>query len=218
MSRTPTLPEMLNRTRDLAAADIRVSLPGVITRWDPSTQLADVQPQISDRVENDDGSITDVQLPVIPNCPVQFPGAGGMRLTFPVAVGDTCLIVFADRAVDTWQAQGGQQAPIDMRRHNLTDAFVLLGYHPNNKAWTGVDAGAITLGKDGSSADFVALAQKVLDQLNNMASAFNNHTHVLTIAVAAQSGSGGTGTGSAAPPVAQMNPASVASGAVKING
>jgi len=66
----------------------------------------------------------------------------------------------------------------------------------------------------GSTTDFVALAQKVLTQLNNMATTFNGHTHVLTtstiIATVAM-----PGTGTAAAPISQMSPQSVAASKVK---
>lgn len=73
-----------------------------------------------------------------------------------------------------------------------------------------------------SGAEFVALAQKVLDELNDVKtdldsvkSTFDGHTHILTIA--AQAGAGGTGT--AAPPAtgipAPHTPASVAASKVK---
>ena len=32
-----------------------------------------------------------------------FPGGGGFALTFPVAAGDECLVVFASRCIDDYE-------------------------------------------------------------------------------------------------------------------
>jgi hypothetical protein len=51
-----------------------------------------------------------------------------VTLTFPVAEGDECLVVFASRAIDGWWQSSGVQPPIEARMHDLSDGFVLLGF------------------------------------------------------------------------------------------
>ena len=58
---------------------------------------------------------------------MQFPGAGGYRITFPVAEGDTGLLLFAESSLDKWLVSGGTVDPEDDRRHDLTDAVFLPG-------------------------------------------------------------------------------------------
>jgi phage gp45-like len=63
-----------------------------------------------------------------------------------------------------------------------------------------------------AGADFVALAQRVLDELNDIRAKFDQHTHMVTT-----SGSPSSHTGTAAAPSAAMGPASpVAASKVKV--
>lgn len=174
-SPSPTLAEVLNSLSERIKADVRVAVPGEVQRYDAATQLADVKPQIVDRVENDLGELEDRPVPVIPNVPVLFPGCAGFHLTFPIAKGDTVLLVFNDRSIDAWQSGGGDTAPADARRHHLTDAVAIPGLHPNNAAIQGgTDGSVITIGSDSGSGDFVATAQRVLDLLNQLKTAIHN--------------------------------------------
>ena len=210
-SRTPTFAELLNLLAERAAGSIRVGLPGRVERYDSAKQLADVQPLVADQYEAEDGTPTAVRLPVITNVPVIFQGAGGMRITFPVQVGDTVWIMFSDRSLDAWLDQGGETQPTDPRRHHLSDAVCFPGLHSNNKPWSGAESGVITLGSDSGAADFVALNQKVLDALGDFASKFNGHTHTTP------SGPSGTPT-AAAVPTTIVAPANVGSATVKVKG
>ena len=52
---------------------------------------------------------------------------GGFFLTFPVAAGDECLLVFSERAINFWYQNGGQQLPSKYRLHHLSDAIAFVG-------------------------------------------------------------------------------------------
>jgi len=110
--------------------DIHTCLPGKIVSFDTDTQIAEIQPLIKRKFIDDDTR----DLPVCINCPVMFPRAGGFVITFPVTVGDECLIAFSERALDTWMQSGGTQPPLDTRTHSLSDAVAILGlYSQPNK-------------------------------------------------------------------------------------
>ena len=66
-------------------------------------------------------------MPILPDVPVVFPGGGGFALTFPVAAGDECLVVFASRCIDAWWQSGGVGEPMEPRMHDLSDGFALVG-------------------------------------------------------------------------------------------
>lgn len=177
LSRTPTLGELLNVLRDGIFRDLRVSLPGRIESYDPSTQTADVQPLVGEVFDGDDGQPVKYQLPVVTSVPILFQGGGGFRVTFPLAAGDNVLLVFGDRSLDTYLSGGGITNPDTQRRHNLSDAFAIPGLHPTNAAWTGAEAGVVTIGKDGQASDFVALSSHTESRLSNLESAMNAHVH-----------------------------------------
>ncbi len=193
-------------------------MPARVERYDAATQLVDVSPQVKEPFENEDGSVSSLQLPIITNVPLVFPGAGGFHVTFPVAVGDTVLVVFADRSIDTWLAEGGLADPVDQRRHSLSDAIAIPGLHSNKAAISGVDAAVITLGKDSESADFVALSTKVKNEITALRNTVDaaltlikTHVHVVT----------GTAAAVSVALAPMQNPATVgdvASASVKIKG
>jgi hypothetical protein len=145
---SPTLADVIRRALETSAADLHVSMPGRVERFDAAKGLADVKPLLRDGFD-DDGTRRTVSAPVITNVPVVFPGAGGFRLTFPVAQGDGCLLVFTDRSLDRWLARGGEIDPGDDRRHAISDAVALLGLRDFAHPWSGVAADAATIGKDG---------------------------------------------------------------------
>lgn len=65
--------------------------------------------------------------PIIVDAPVIFLGGGGFSLTFPVSVGDECLVLFNDRDIDAWFAGSSSSANPTGRLHSFADAFVLVG-------------------------------------------------------------------------------------------
>ena len=183
-TRTPTLAAILNAVKAQTFADLRVSMPARVEKYDDATQLADVQPLLKESYTDEEGERSIARLPVITNVPVVFPGGGGMRITFPVRAGDTVMLVFSDRSIDSWLAQGGEATPEDERRHHLSDAIAIPGLHPNTAAWSGTEANVVTIGDDTAASDFVALATAtkneittLRDAVNGFVNSYNSHTH-----------------------------------------
>jgi hypothetical protein len=138
--------EAVYRTAVAAAlASVWTSLPGIIQAYDATTQTATVQPAVQGVVTAPDGSTSLVSLPVVTDVPCQFPSGGGFALTFPVAAGDECLLVFASRGIDAWHALGGVQQPTGSRKHALSDAFAMLGFRSLPHALGAVSTTAVQL-------------------------------------------------------------------------
>lgn len=146
--RPTTLQELLGKFRESIAAEIHTAIPGKIVKYDETTQKADVQVLVKERYSDEAGATQVRDLPVIPSVPVQFPGAGGYRITFPIAVGDTGLVVFAEASIDKWLVSGGSVDPEDERRHDLTDAVFLPGLRDFGHALTSAPTDRATFGKD----------------------------------------------------------------------
>ncbi len=73
---------------------------------------------------------TYVDYPILLDCPVVFFGGGGLAggsLTFPVAKGDECLVLFNDRDIDNWFQGTGSTSPASLRLHSISDGFALVG-------------------------------------------------------------------------------------------
>lgn len=147
--RAPTLSQVLRRALETQMIALRVALPGRIEKFDPATQLADVKPLLKEHYEGEDGETIVASLPVIVDVPVFCQGGQDFSLTMPVKKGDSCWLMFADRSIDSWNDQGGEQDPIDPRRHDLSDAVCIVGVRPKAGALSEYDGDAIQLGKVG---------------------------------------------------------------------
>lgn len=133
LERAPSPVDVLNEVLEAHQANVWTALPGVVKAYRNNGAtgcVVDVQPSIMAKLRQPgpDGAEKWVPLPLITDCPVMFPGGGGFTLTFPIAAGDECLLVFASRCIDAWAQSGGtanQQA--DMRMHSLSDGFAFVG-------------------------------------------------------------------------------------------
>lgn len=147
-TRTPDLAELLREAVDHALRDVHVALPGRVESFDADAQTAQVQPLVKRR---DFAAEQARRMPVLNGVPVVFPSAGGYRLTFPLAKGDTVLLVFAHRSLDVWQANGGEVDPGDLRHHDVSDAVAIVGLHDNRHPLSDFATDGLVLGKDGGA-------------------------------------------------------------------
>ncbi len=86
-----------------------------------------------------------VNYPVAVDCPAIFLGGGGASLTFPVTVGDECVLLFNDRSIDNWYA-GLPNAPVATPRlHAFSDAIALVGIRSLANSIIGFNAVAAEL-------------------------------------------------------------------------
>lgn len=110
-------------------SDIWTALPGVIQNV-YGNQSCDVKPALQmPYYSPESGEVSWLDIPMLLDCPMQFPGSGGVTLTFPVKKGDECLVIFSSRCIDTWWQSGGVKNTLpDIRMHDLSDGFVLLGF------------------------------------------------------------------------------------------
>lgn len=150
--RDPSLEDVLERFREVALEGLRVCLPGQITAYDATRQLASVQPLVQDRFLAEDGeTLITRTLPVVHSCPVHFLGPARGRITWPVAAGDTCLILFASSSIRRWVRIGGVVDPGDDRHHDIDDAIVLVGLHDAAHVPTTAPTDAVTVHVSGST-------------------------------------------------------------------
>lgn len=188
MSETIDLGGLLAETVAFVRGSIATGIPATVLSYDPANQTITAKPTVSGRRQDPDtGALVPFPLPAIPNVPVAFPSSTGFAHTWPLSPGDTVYLMFADSSLDEWKSTGSaDNLPADPRRFDLTDAVAIPGVRPLVKPIpaTGYSSVAMVLeGADirmGSSAatDFVALASKVLAELNKIKAIFDVHTHV----------------------------------------
>jgi hypothetical protein len=125
-----------------------IVFPGRIVTYDPATQMATVKISAERIYSNDD---VDTQLETrahIEFVPVHCGYGGGWAITFPIAPGDTCLLVFSQIGYDHWLWEnkdvGGnldnRPAPHLMRSFSQDDGFCIVGFNPVQKSIQDVSA------------------------------------------------------------------------------
>lgn len=170
-----------------AIADLHVSCPARVESYDATTQKASVKPLLKARVTDETEERVALSRPVITNVPVAFPGGGGFHCTFPLAAGDTVLLVFSDQSLDKWLSAGGEVDPGDEAIHAPSDAFCIPCVRPFNNPRASASSSDMVMGADtaaarqikitssniqlGGSANFVALATAAF------ATWLDTHTH-----------------------------------------
>lgn len=123
-------------------------MPGIVDSFDPVAVTVSVQIAIKYRSEQDDGSIVSAPITLLTDVPVEFPRGGGYTLTFPIAQGDECVLVFASRSIDSWWQSGGVQEPVSSRMHDLSDAFCRVGPQSQARKISGISTTTAQLRSD----------------------------------------------------------------------
>lgn len=199
--RTPTIAGVIEGYLEDLSDRLCVAIPARVERYDAATQKIDAQPLVKKRYRNEEDETVTERAQVVSNVPLVFPGAGDWSITFPVAVGDTVLLVYADRSLDTWLSEGGEIDPGDDRQHHATDAIAIPGLRSFKAPSSGVSTSHMVLGKPGAASDAVALATAVRDELQAFKDQYAAHGHNVTTAgsAAAQTGTTGAPSGPTIP-------------------
>lgn len=139
-----------------------------------------------------------VDYPILLDVPVVILGGGNANLTFPIAQGDECLILFNDRDIDNW-FQSGQVGPVASNRlHSFSDGFALIGVRSLARSLAGYDTSRAVLANGttlvGVSASKVKIAN-ALHTLNGLLQSLISQIQLITVSGVT------TGPGVSGPPV-----------------
>lgn len=152
--RDPSMSDWARAIIDQRLAEVHVSLPGRIEKYDSTTQKANVQPLLKRPLVDEDGVELDPEtLPVIPDVSVAFPRGGGAFISWPLKQGNIVGLVFSERSLDQWLAgNGGVTDPGDFRTHSLSDPYVTPGPCPFSLAIADADPDDLVMAFDGGVA------------------------------------------------------------------
>ena len=97
-------------------------------------------------------------LPPLVDVPVKFIKFGGFTICAEPKAGDEGLAHFSDRCIDGWWESSQNSVPLDIRFHDLSDAFFESGYSSKNNAikiipnalHMGADSAFIRMFEDGT--------------------------------------------------------------------
>ncbi len=99
-------------------SELHVAMPGIIESYDPITHTAAIQPALCRKVSTGET----LTAPILEQVPVFLPSQD-----FTVTPGNHCLLIFADFCIDAWYESGQPELPPIPRKHDLSDAFALVG-------------------------------------------------------------------------------------------
>lgn len=183
------LAELLSLAVGQGLSDLFVGLPGRVESYSASASTADVRPMLRRPVDDPDGSALFEDLPVIPSVRVVWPGGGGFAISFPLAEGDTGVLLCLDYPIDGWGRNGALASPGDLRAHSLSSAVFIPGLRHNGNALAAASGSNVVIGSDtsanarivitpsrteiGGSSDAAALASRV----KTLETALVNHIH-----------------------------------------
>ena len=121
------LSKLLKESFDHFMGNVHTAFPGVVVKYDKDTRRADIQPSVKRKLPS--GEFVD--LPVIPDLPVLFPGTKQYTVCYPLEKDDEVLCVCSERGTDAWRDSGGNEVEEnDPRRFSLMDCFVIPGLQP----------------------------------------------------------------------------------------
>lgn len=182
--------------------DIHTALPGIIQSFDAARMTCSVQPSVRGAIVQPNGQAVAVDMPLLVDCPVVFPGGGGYILTYPLKAGDECLVVFSERCIDAWWQSGGVQAAAEYRLHDLSDGFVIPGPRSQPHVVTGgvgmtgaelrTDSGTTVLRLKGNQVELIAPGgvtvttplltlngdMRITGDMTSGGKSYLNHTHM----------------------------------------
>lgn len=125
------LRDVLNDLKRETFLDLVCHHVGQIQSFNPVLQTAQVSINYTrTSFEPDDSGVVQAvqtSYPLLIDVPVVCLGGGQGALTFPIAKGDDCLVLFNDRDIDVWFSGSANSACATGRAHSISDGFALVG-------------------------------------------------------------------------------------------
>lgn len=124
------LTEFVERMIHQRVMELHTAAPGIVTKYTPEKQTADVQVAIKRKTLADGKTMA---VPILKNIPVLFPRTGKSHIHFPLEKGDSVLLIFLERNIDPWLTSDGKSIVDPDKRarfHDYNDCVCLPGFFP----------------------------------------------------------------------------------------
>lgn len=144
----------LRYAQDELQSRMWTSGPAIVQKVNFAKMTCEIQPAIQGVVYDKNGNPSYVNLPLLVDCPLIFPSAGGVSLTLPIKANDEVLFIIASRCIDAWWQQGNVQPPIELRMHDLSDGFALPGPRSQPHVLPSISTDAAQLRNDAGTLYF----------------------------------------------------------------
>lgn len=191
----PSLLDLLDYHSGSALRQMFCALPGKIDKYNAAETTAEIIVLMKHVVDYETNETVD--YPNLLDVPVLQLTGGTGGVNVPIAAGDPCLVIFADRDIDNWFATGAAEIPDTRRFHSIADGFALVGFRPLTDQVTRPDYLAASLYKDGTQVSVkgnkVAVKNPTTDLLTlivALISAINTSVSAATVTIPGGSSAG----------------------------
>lgn len=156
---------------------------GSIQSFDATKKTAQVQILFKRTLA--DGTVQ--SQPLLVDVPVFTLQGGGGFVQFPIQPGDQCVLVFSDRRLDEWYANGAEAAPGDARMHDLSDGIALVGVNALNSSLPTYPSNQVVFSYSGSKVLITSSGIKIIStggaeiDLDTLIGIKNGTTTLLTL-------------------------------------
>lgn len=123
----PRLKDLLNTLKRDIFLSLNCHALATVQSFDSANQTIKATIDYSRVVTDSSGVQTPIQYPIVADVPVISLCGGSTFLTFPITVGDKCLLLFNDRDLDNWFQGVYSGPPNSARLHSFSDAVALVG-------------------------------------------------------------------------------------------
>ena len=124
--------ELLETQATSTQMQIHTALPARVVSFDPSEQTVSIELMIEQINHNGE----QLALPPLVDVLVKMFAYGAFMITAEPQAGDEGLATFSERCIDGWWLSSRKSVPMDIRFHDLSDAFFDGGYRSKPKALT----------------------------------------------------------------------------------
>jgi hypothetical protein len=159
----PELRDVLDKYKFDISRSINCVQIGTIKSYNASLNTAEIS--VNFKTQLADGRIFDG--PVLADCPVFVLSGGGAFINMPIVAGDTCIVLFNDRDIDTWWFSGQVYVPNSPRAHSFSDGIALVGIRPLTNP-LGLDASAMAINAGVHLLQVKNSAKSLLTILNSL--------------------------------------------------
>jgi len=173
--------DLLNQLTQQIQSNIHTATVAIVTSVNSRT--INCKPAINRVVDGQS-----IELPEFIEVPPIFLAGGSSHIAMPIKAGDECLLIFSERCFDRWYHGQNFIEPLELRMHDYSDGFALVGIKSLAKAISIPDVieinGDTVLTGDLSiqgnvviEGDLTVSGKITCAQLEVNGSDYSNHTH-----------------------------------------
>lgn len=156
---------------------LNTCIPAIVDGFDPATQRVSATPAVRGKFIDTKNNVSYIDLPKITNIPLAITKSAGIKITYPIEIGQNCTLIFSQRSIDNFIIEGGIQNPYDgpdpkktwIRCMDMTDALCFPGIITDAETISDYATDAIEI-RSADNTTKVSVKEKSLKLLQGSAS------------------------------------------------